>query len=141
MDTGERDVRYVEAEGFYCGVHAVATDDYEAELGARFSRLIELMKHDAVDSIRTAEARQAELSRRQEEAQSLWSRIRSRTDGMPPSVVMPLVAVIVVGLSVWGETILLAPMMDGLGIANRLSQLISAVTFVLVGARGCRTYS
>jgi hypothetical protein len=127
-------LRSLEALGFYHGVQLVSPKPTEAEIGARFDHDMHRIRHDAVDSLKQLEAQTAVLTERQLAAAEHWHRLEVETGGLPPEVAMPFVASVAAILAIAGETLLLAPVMDGFGIAEPLWQHLTAATLVIVAS-------
>lgn len=134
MSKTNRRLRYIEADGFFDGVHLVSPDPSEAEITARFDRDVHQVRHDAVDAGKKLEAEVAVLEVRQPEVERHWRQLESETRGLRPEVAMPVVASLAAVVSIAGETLLLAPVMDGFGIPDRAWQAITAGTLVMVAS-------
>jgi hypothetical protein len=134
MIPNKRRERSLEAAGFYHGVQLVPPEPTEAEICAHFNQEMHQVRHDTVDAIKRSEARTLVVEQRQLAAKSHWGRLEAETRGIPPAVVMPLVAGVAAVLAVGGETLLLAPVMDGFGIAEATWQYVTAATLVIVAS-------
>jgi len=128
----ELKIKHIEAEAFQAGTQGVAPNAQLSELEAGFTGLKERVVQETTDRIKRLEALITNLRRRAAEAQDRWSDLQMRTDGMPPAIVLPLVVVLLALLVVTGEAIFLAPVMDALGIADPVEQLIFAGVIVIV---------
>lgn len=129
-----RRLRSIEAEGFFHGVHLVSREPVEHQVSAQFDQAAYQIAHDTVDSVKNLEAQETVLAVRRRDAEQLWRRLEAETGGMAPEVAMPLIATAGATLAVLGETLLLAPVMDGFGISDPNWQIVSATTFVVVGS-------
>lgn len=124
--------KHIEAEAFQAGTQGVEPMAQLRELEAGFTGMKERVVQETTDRIKRLEALIANLRRRVAEAQDRWSDLQMRTDGMPPGIVLPLVVVLLAFLVVTGEAIFLAPVMDALGIADPIAQLVFAGVIVIV---------
>lgn len=132
MKFNDLKTRHIEAEAFQAGTQGVEPKAQVRELEAGFTGMKERVVQETTDQIKRLEALIANLRRRVAEAQDRWSDLQMRTDGMPPAIVLPLVVVLLALLVVTGEGIFLAPVMDALGIADPVAQLVFAGVIVIV---------
>lgn len=126
--------RVVEAEGFRDGSQEVSPDAAQQELHAHFAQRQERVRDDAANDIKKLEARIETLGQRKTDGEKHWRDIENKVGAMPPQIALPLLAVILAGLAVVGETVLLAPVMAGFGIADPLLQQLTAAVLVLVSS-------
>jgi hypothetical protein len=129
-----KQLRIVEADGFYHGTQQVPSDPARQELAAILDQRAAEIRHASIDRLKALEARDAILTRRHADADAHWQKLQAETDGMPPEAALPFVALVLAGLAVGGETILLAPVMDGFGIADPDWQRFTATVLVLVSS-------
>lgn len=130
----KRELRSIEAEGFYHGAQGIPSEPMQAELQAHTDEAIERLRRDAIDRIKSLEASETIVTQRQATAETLWAGFEAETSGRAPQVFVALLATLLALLAVVGEGILLAPVMDGFNIANRLTQLFTASILVLVAS-------
>ena len=130
----KKGIRSVEAEGFYHGTQETAPGAMQAELDAHFNGSQEKVQEDAIVPLKHLEARVATLKRHSTSAEDHWQTLETETKGMPPEIAMPLLASILASLAIGGEAVLLAPVMDGFGIGERLWQFFTACVLVLVSS-------
>lgn len=126
--------RSLEAEGFFHGTQSLSPEMVQRALQARTGVTKDQRRLDATDYLKKLEAVDAITTREQSEAQEAWLRFGNETAGLAPEFALPLLATILAGVAVFGEAILLAPVMDGFGIANRTMQLFTASILVLVAS-------
>lgn len=124
----------VEAEGFRDGSQSVSREAALAKLSAQFAQKQQLLGCEGVDQIKSLEAQTDTLRQQREIAQHLWQELHAATGSLPPQIGLPLVGVILSGLAVGGETVLLAPVMDGFGIPDPFWQGFTALTLVSISS-------
>jgi hypothetical protein len=132
MKFSDLNTKFIEAEAFQAGTQGVEPKAQLRELEAGFSGLKERVVQETAERVKRLEALIANLRRRVAEAEDRWSDLQMRTDGMPPPIVLPLVVVFLALLVITGEAVFLAPVMDALGIADPLAQLLFAGVIVIV---------
>lgn len=125
------DVKFVEAEGFRDGTQGVSPAAALEEINAQFKQRQEQENYNCTEFIKTLEARVSHLGQSKADAERHWSDLEYATGGMPPRITLPLCAVVCSALAVVGEAGLLAPVMDGLGIAERSLQYLMAAVLVI----------
>jgi len=130
----KNETRDVAAEGFYHGAHDVPAEPAKGEIDARFEQEIHQTRFDAVDATKELEAQVAVLQAREPKVTAHWETLRTETGGHAPEVALPVFATMSGMLAIAGETLLLAPVMDGFGIADPAWQALAAGTFVLVAS-------
>ena len=130
----KKGIRSIEAEGFYHGTQGTAPGAMQAELEAHFKGSQEKIQEDAISPLKHLEATVEVLKRRSSSAGNHWQTLETETKGMPPEIIMPLLAIILASLAIGGEAVLLAPVMDGFGIGERLWQFFTACVLVLVSS-------
>ncbi len=130
----KKGIRSVEAEGFYHGTQETAPGAMQAELDAYFNGSQEKVQENAITPLKLLEARVETLKRHSISAEDHWQTLETETKGMPPEITMPLLAIILASLAIGGEAVLLAPVMDGFGIGERLWQFFTACVLVLVSS-------
>ena len=127
-----RSLRYVEADGFYDGVHLVSPDHTQAEISAKFDRDAHQVRHDVVDLAKSLEARISVSESRLPDAESHWRALENETQGRRPEMAMPFMALKTATVAIVVEAKVLAPVMDGFGISDPSWQLITAGGLVIV---------
>src|SRR5690242_7468670 len=125
------DVRTVEAEGFRDGTQGVDPTITLKEIEAQFSQRRELENQSAAELIKSLEAKATTLARRRDDSERHWADLEFSTEGMPPQIILPFVAIVCAAAAVIGEAVFLAPVMDGFGIAEAILQLVFAGVIVV----------
>lgn len=125
------DVKVIEVEGFRDGTQGVSPVAALEEINAQFKQRQEQENYDSAERIKTLEARVSHLGQSKADAERHWSDLEYSTGGMPPHIALPLCAVVCSALAVAGEAGLLAPVMDGLGIAEPSLQYLMAAVLVI----------
>lgn len=125
------DARTVEAEGFRDGTQGVDPSITVKEIEAQFGQRQEQENQAAAERIKSLEAQAETLECRKDDSERHWADLEFRTEGMPPQIILPLIAVICAIAAVIGEAVFLAPVMDGFGIADATLQLIFAGVIVI----------
>lgn len=122
----------INAKAFVKGTQGEQVDDFLNEIEADFEKLRELKTGETVESIKTLEAETEIAQQRKDEAEKRWKMLDALHEGRTLEFVKPLLAVIAAFLLVVAEGSLLAPVMDGLNIAEFWAQLLVAT--LMVGA-------
>jgi hypothetical protein len=99
---------------------------------ALFERRKEQENHDATDRSKSLEAKIIQLEQHQDDVEKHWLDLEHLTGGMPPQIVLALIAVLSATVVLFGEAIFLAPVMDGFGIADPVWQMIFSGVLVVV---------
>ncbi|MDA2925822.1 hypothetical protein MYX78_01085 [Acidobacteria bacterium AH-259-G07] len=134
MPKTNKENRLLEVEGFYHGTQKVSPDPTEAQIDMHFRQLQEKVRLGSVKSLKYCQAKVETLKRRKDDIEHQWRELKTESKGIPPQIVMPFLSVVVAALAVSGEVVLLAPVMDGFGIAARTWQLFTALVLVLVSS-------
>lgn len=125
-------IRTIEAEGFHHGTQEVKPEAALEEINRQFAQLKEHEKIATSDRIKELEGNIENTEQRKFDTDRHWADLEMQTGGMPPPILLPLCAVVFSGLVVAGETIFLAPVMDGFGITEPGWQHLLAGVIVLV---------
>ena len=125
-------IRSIEAEGFHHGTQEVEPTAALEEINRHFAQLKEQEKIATSDRIKSLEGNIENTEQRKFDTDRHWVDLEMQTAGMPPPILLPLCAVIFSGLVVIGETIFLAPVMDGFGITDLVWQHLLAGVIVIV---------
>jgi len=134
MPARKKENRLVEVEGFYHGTQEVSPDPTQAQIDMHFRQSQEKVRLSSIKALKYCQAKIETLKRRKDDIEHHWRALEAETRGMPPQIAMPLLSVVVAALAVIGEVVLLAPVMDGFGIADRTWQLFTALVLVLVSS-------
>lgn len=126
-----RETRVIEAEAFRDGTQDVDAGPAVEEINASFARRKEEENLKSAERIKSLEARVEHLGPRARDAEKHWGGLESLTGGMPPQVILPLCAVLFSAAVVVGESVFLAPVMDGFGIADPVWQYLLAAVIVI----------
>ena len=124
----------VEAEGFRDGSQNMSAEAALVKLSAQSAQEQERVRGEMVDRVKWLEALHDTLLQRHDLAEKLWHTLEVATNGLPPQIGLPLVGVVLSALAAGGETVLLAPVMDGFGIVDRFWQYFTALTLVLISS-------
>jgi hypothetical protein len=124
--------RKMQELGFLHGTQNVNPEATQKEIDAQFQVYQENVRHSAAGVIAKLEARIDTLEMRQRDASAHWDKMRGATGGRPPHVAPPLLGSVLVLLALVGEIILLAPVLDGFGIADPIKQQGAATALVIV---------
>lgn len=134
---GKSKAGFIEEQAFYDGTQGIGLDAGLAGLSVRFAEQQTLVRRDTASRRHRLESIIETLSQRQADAEVQWRRLEARTDGLPPQVVQPLLAILSAAAS-YGEAILLAPVMDGFGIADPNDQWLAAGVLVFCAGGLCK---
>jgi hypothetical protein len=125
---------YAQHVGFKDGAHGVSAVAKQAEYSAMFeARKAQVIKQFTDLFARLRAACETKRLERQE-ADALWSRISEMTTGIQPPVLLYVIGLTIAALIAGVEPFFLAPVMDGLGIPNRVAQLLTASVLVITPA-------
>ncbi len=123
-------VRYIEAEAFYCGCHDIPIEDCLAETRAGFQQLREKTERESKNDIKRLEGELGAIKYLREKAELLWEIFRNETEGKTPPFFIPLLAILFALMAVPAESWFLAPVLQGWNINDEIPQLIVATIFV-----------
>jgi cation transport ATPase len=122
--------KLIEAEAYHRGAHGVSQEDALHEVEAHFEALREESSRAVTDRIKNLEATTKTLTERLLDADERWQRMSASTSGRQPEFQKPLLAIGVAFLLIIADGLLLAPVMDGLNIADPTSQIVVAIVLV-----------
>jgi hypothetical protein len=129
--------RNIEEQGFYLGTQedgsGLAPQAAEAEIQASFTEQQEQARQRAEPRLKQLEARVETLTSQLAEAEPLWQAFAALSRVAPPFV-LALLAVIGAGLTIVGEGLFLAPVLDGLGTTEPWEQKLLAGVIVLTAS-------
>jgi hypothetical protein len=126
--------RQIEAEGFFHGTQGTATEPMLAQIAAQSEKERAALRGHTISSLKTLEARIAATGHRVRELEARRSVLAEKTRGERPQLLRAAGGGALAALAVMGEVILLAPVMDGFGIADRGLQHLAALVLVLVSS-------
>jgi hypothetical protein len=130
----DTNIRSLEADAFRDGTQGLPTEPALKEIQARFAQREEAEKRASTERVKRLEGLIVTLQRRKADAEQRWAELEFRTDGTPPPIFLSLCAVVLSWLAVVGETAFLAPIMDGLGIADPVLQVLLSAVIVIICA-------
>jgi hypothetical protein len=126
--------RAVEAEGFWLGTQGVSVAASLGKFTAVFAQQCEKATARFASRVKKLEAKANVLYERRQKAAARWAQFEAATGGQESQMVLPLLAVVVAFLLWLGETYLLAPVLDGMGVTDPLEQKFVASVVVLAAA-------
>ena len=129
-----QELKKVEAKGFMLGTQGVGTAAALAQFAAIFGRRAEAIQQKFAPRLQRLAAQIAIWEKRKNEAAARWAEMQTLAGDYLPPVIVPLLAFVVAFLLLGGETFLLAPVLDGLGIADPFEQKFVAGVVVLAAA-------
>jgi hypothetical protein len=130
----ETQMRKTKAKGFRDGSQGVSSDNTQKDIQARFEHHQEMIRHASASRIKFIEARIETVKLRKEDTEVHWRKLEEQTNGMPPPIALPFLAITLAAAAVVGEAILLAPVMDGFGIAKSEHQYFTAAVLILASS-------
>ncbi|HKQ08182.1 MAG TPA: hypothetical protein VJ464_23860 [Blastocatellia bacterium] len=136
--SGKSKGRFIEEQAFYDGTQGVGTDAGLTGIDARCAEQQARVRGDAASRCHRLEAEIESLTQRQADTAGHWRKLEARTDGLPPQVVQPLLAILSAVAASYGEAILLASVMDGFGIADLDDQRLAAGVLVFCAGGFCK---
>jgi hypothetical protein len=134
LQSSQRAMRDVQAEGYRDGAQGITPEALPEELRARFAQAQEGVRHKATDGIKRLEAVLAAIEQRIVIMSERWQKLTAAVGDLPPALFLPFCAVFTALLVVVGEAIFLAPVMDGFGISDYYEQRCLAAVIVLVAS-------
>lgn len=123
--------KQVEAEGYVAGANSLDTQAAREEIRAMFAEMKEEAIRKALPRLKKLTAREVVLKSLRDEAQKRWANMKALTKERLPQVFLPFTASVFSFVLCVGETALLAPITQGLGIAHEVMQLLVAGVIVL----------
>lgn len=126
------DVRMLEAEAFRDGTQGIDPSAALEEIDKHFAQLQEQQMISTKDTLKSLEGDIEDITQKKFDTDRHWADLEMRSNGMPPPMFLCVLAVVFSSLVVVGETIFLAPVMDGFGIADPAWQHLLASVVVLV---------
>jgi hypothetical protein len=130
----DKRIRYVEPEGFYHGTQGATRDPMEGEIAAQFEAVRAAVREKFGRMLKRLEARMEVLRERKERVEARLAELRAETEGKRPEMLAPLFWLALGFCAVLGEVILIAPVLDGWGIADLEMQLFAAAVIVLTAS-------
>src|ERR1019366_1213602 len=121
-----REQVHVEHEGFFNGAHQVDLAKGLDELEASFNQKKAAVEQAFVKIIRGIEGRLEFLKKIAPEVQAEWASVRDRIGEEKPHLAVPLLIVSLGLFAIFAESVLLAPSLDMLGVADRYWQQFAA---------------
>ncbi|MEK6320465.1 MAG: hypothetical protein AABN33_02155 [Acidobacteriota bacterium] len=131
--TGKKTI-HIEAEGFCDGTQGVSSDNRLVEIDGHFAKERQTVRHSAARPQKRLEALIDTLKARVADAEKLWRKLEALTDGVPPQIALPLLAVLSAAAVVPAEAVFVAPVLDGLGVSDPVEQLVFAGVLVLASS-------
>lgn len=122
----------VNAKAFGKGTQDAPVDDFLNEIEADFEKIRQKKIGEATGEIKNLEAESEITRQRKDESEARWKMLDGLHEGRTIQFFKPLLAVVAAFLLIAAEGGLLAPVMDGLNIAEFWVQLLVAT--LLVGA-------
>ena len=126
--------KQIEAEGFWLGTQRAAVDAALRKFTAVFAQHVAKTTARFEPRIKKLEAKANILNELRQNAAALWTKFDSATNGQEPQMLLPLMAFVVSFLLWLGETYLIAPVLDGMGISEPIEQKLVAGVVVLAAA-------
>ncbi len=126
--------RHIEAEAFYDGTQRVKAEHRLTEIDAHFAKEQQTVRQAAARPQKRLEAVVDTLKTRKGDADTVWQRLRTATEGVPPQIALPLLAVLSAAAVVPAEAVFVAPVLDGLGISEPVEQFVFGGVLVLASS-------
>jgi hypothetical protein len=127
-------IRHVEAEGFYHGTQGVGREPMLVQIAAQFEATRAEVREKFARILKRLEARMEVLRERKGRAEARLAEVVAETGGRRPEILAPLFWLALGLCAVVGEVILIAPVLDGWGIADPEMQLFAAAVIVLTAS-------
>lgn len=129
-----REQVHVDHEGFFNGAHEVDLKKGLEELEASFNQKKAAIEQAFSKVIREIEGRLEFLKKIAPEIQGEWASVRDRIGDEKPRLAVPLLIVSLGLFAILAESLLLAPSLDMLGVADRLWQQFTALGLCALAA-------
>lgn len=126
--------RRLDAEGFFHGTQGTATEPMLAQIVAQSEKERAALRARTIPVLKRLEAGILATTDRLDALECRKADLAEKIGNERPHLFRALGAVALAGLAVVGEVILLAPVMDGFGIADRGLQELAALVLVLVSS-------
>jgi hypothetical protein len=127
-------IRHVEPEGFYAGTQGVSREPMLEQIAAQFEGVRAEVREKSARILKRLEARMEVLRERKQCAEARLAELVAETGGRRPEILAPLFWLALGLCAVAGEVILIAPVLDGWGIADPEMQLFAAAVIVLTAS-------
>lgn len=134
LDPKTSTVVSVEAAGFKDGTNGVVPEHGQDQIDSRFGRLEAEVRESASERAKALEALANTLTHASKEAQERWQMLREKHGDKHPGLFTALFLLGVSFVALAAEAILLAPILDILGIADPDHQLWAAAAIVTIAA-------
>lgn len=128
------DIRYVEAEAFRAGANCVPKEPGLREIAACFARQKEGIEEQAAPVVSALEAKAATLRASADEASEWWDVLKQKHGEDLPRWFGPLILLVTSVVAIAAEAVLLAPMLDMVGVADPEHQLWLAVGIIIAAS-------
>src|SRR5690348_13658384 len=110
--------RQIDAEAFFHGTQGSATEPMLAQIAAEAEKERAALRARRILGLKRLEARILATTDRIDALENRKADIAERTRNARPHLLRALGGLVLAGLAIVGEVILLAPVMDGFGIAD-----------------------
>jgi len=130
FDPRVNDVRCVDAEAFRAGANGVPMESGIKEIAALFARRKAELEERAAPVLKALEAQAKTLREHAEEAATRWEVLKEKHGNDVPRLFKPIFLLVASVGAVVAEAVLLAPMLDMVGIADPQHQLWTAVGII-----------
>lgn len=127
----------IEAEAYRNGTQGTSIESAIAETDASFERKKELVRLETAETIKKIEGSRNVAQNRRTESENRWQMWRELTGNITPPFASPLGRVMGAFAAITGEAVLLAPLMDLLGVADPDYQYVMAGVIVIFLALLC----
>jgi hypothetical protein len=128
-----RNARTVRAVGFFHGSQGVPSETGIGEITADFEIVSSALRERAAAAEKAAEARVLAQERAERLNQEDWNRLRAEAGEKIPNRLVPAAFIAVTVAAAVADVVLLAPMVDAMGIPDPTHQLFVAISFVAIG--------
>jgi hypothetical protein len=119
-----------EIEGYWEGIHGIDSQAKLAEISAIAEQEKDFIALGYIDASKNTKAEQDTTANLLAEANKFFATYQSLANGKSPNLVLPILAFVGAIPATLAEVFFLAPLLEGLGIANYIERLIIAFAFV-----------
>jgi hypothetical protein len=126
--------RSIEDQAFFDGPNGVPKEHGLAEIQGQCDRRKAELRKDAAPEIKGLEARAETLRALANSAEEHWGAVKEEHGHDVPRLFLPLVLLAASGFAVVAEALLLAPMLDMIGVADPQWQLLTATGILTAAA-------
>lgn len=125
-------IAHIEPLAFYLGAHGIDPAPVKEEIEARFLEDILKEKEEPLQKLHALEAKREQVRKERPESEALWQKVRKELGDTPPPCFHALFMACFGAFALFVDSLILAPSMDMLGVADPALQYFVAAGFALL---------